>query len=102
MKYLHRFKWNNLVEQMNYEKITKDQRLRLEMGRVKKESEFFARQMDEVKRRKRKGLQTDQGVLEKRTQFYESRQRKSRDPSKETTSITAPGVDSNLLAKIFG
>lgn len=86
---------------MNYEKITKDQRLKLEMGKVRKESEFFAKQMDELKRRKRKGLQTDQSTLDKRQEFYESRQRKTREPSKETTSISAPGVDSGLLTKIF-
>ena len=101
MKYLHRFKWHNLNEDFNYEKHTRDQRLQLEMGKVKKESDFFAKQMDELKRRTKKGLKTDQELLDKRSDYYSSRQRKTREPEKASTAKAAPGVDSNLLNSIF-
>lgn len=71
------------------------------MGKVKKESDFFAKQMDELKRRTKKGLKTDQELLDKRSDYYSSRQRKTREPEKASTAKAAPGVDSNLLNSIF-
>jgi ESF2/ABP1 family protein len=101
MKYLHRFKWHNLSEDMNYERHTRDQRMQLEMGNVRKESEFFAKQMDELKRRKRKGLEINKEALDKRSSFYSKRQRKTADPERDSASREASGLDSNLLTRIF-
>lgn len=73
IKYLHRFKWHHLTEQMNVEKRMKDQRLRFEVGRAKKEVEFYEEQVDEMRRRK-KHAKSDVDTSS-RVQFYNKRQR---------------------------
>jgi len=100
MKYLHKFKWTHLTEQMNYEKTTRNQRLMLEMSKVKKESDFFAAQMDEHKRRSRKGEGTSENLINKRKDYYQSRQNQVRE-SKASSSSTDTAVDTNLLSRIF-
>lgn len=98
MKYLHRVKWQHLSEQVNLEKVTKDQRLRMEMGLVKKESDFYAEQMNRLKQKQRKGIQESDEVLDKRKQFYTEKQNKG--PETGTSSSTA-SVDDDLLTRIF-
>jgi ESF2/ABP1 family protein len=111
IKYLHRFKWGHLTEQMNYEKALRDQRLRFEMGRAKKEAEFYGEQVDELKRRKRKHAETSEQELESRSGHYSKKQRltdeeiraaKKEQNKKNPNSATATDdVDSELIARIF-
>lgn len=74
IKYLNRFKWHHLTEQMSMEKRLKDQRLRFEVGRAKKEVEFYEEQVDELRRRKRNAKSDDIDVVG-RVQFYNKKQR---------------------------
>jgi len=78
IKYLHRFKWHNLTEQQNYEKALRDERLRFEVSRVKKEAQFYEEQVDELKRRKRKNIEPSQDVLESRSSLFQKRQKINR------------------------
>ena len=105
MKYIHRLKWHHLTEQTNYTKMARDQRLQLEMGRVTKETNFFAEQMDELKKRKEsKRVEAKPKTLEKRKDFYEQRQRKKweqKQPEESPGESSNPGIDTNLLSRIF-
>lgn len=96
IKYLHRVKWHHLSEQMNAEKVARDQRLRLEMGRVKKESDFFAEQTEQRKKRQKKGHDPDSDVLDKRKQFYEKKQNRGDDEAGPSQPVA-----SDLLQRIF-
>lgn len=55
VRFVIRFKWSHLTEQMNLEKIQRDQRLRSEMGRAgaAEEEPFKDGRVNELKRRKR-------------------------------------------------
>lgn len=105
MKYIHRLKWHHLTEQTNYTKMARDQRMQLEMGRVTKESNFFAEQMDELKKRKKnRTVETDSRTLKKRKDFYDQRQRKQweqQQPGESPGESSNPGIDTNLLSRIF-
>ena len=97
MKYLHGVKWQHLSEQVNLEKVSRDQRLRLEMSRVKKQSDFFAEQTHQHRKRQKQGLSAPEQVLDRRREFYSDRQNKAEAP---TTSHEA-SVDGDLLQRIF-
>ncbi|KAI1293592.1 Activator of basal transcription 1 [Halotydeus destructor] len=102
IKYLHRFKWNNLTEQMNYERSQRSQRLRFEMGQVKKESDFYAEQVDELKRRKRKDMVASASEIESRSGLYSKTQRMTEDQIiKKSTKKKSDQVDDDLIARIF-
>uniref|UniRef100_A0A1I7S753 Activator of basal transcription 1 n=1 Tax=Bursaphelenchus xylophilus TaxID=6326 RepID=A0A1I7S753_BURXY len=46
IKYLHGFKWSNLVEQLNYERNIEDQRLRIELAQARNEGKHFVEQVE--------------------------------------------------------
>ncbi|TRY72115.1 hypothetical protein TCAL_10596 [Tigriopus californicus] len=52
IKYLPRFKWSHLTERLNYEKATHHQKMRTEIARAKKESDFFKRKVEMSTKRK--------------------------------------------------
>ena len=96
IKYLRRVKWHDLSEQVNLEKESRDQRLRMEMSRVKKESDFYADQMYQLKRREKQSLQASDEVLDRRKHFYTEKQNKAVEaPSKQTV------VGDDLLQRLF-
>jgi len=52
LKYLKRFKWSHLAEQMTYEKALREQQLRLEINRAKKEATFYTNMIDRSRHKK--------------------------------------------------
>jgi ESF2/ABP1 family protein len=111
IRYLRRFKWNHLTEQMNYEKALRDQRLRFEMGRVKKETEFYMERVDELKVRQKKGKGGETGFEDKtkaRSGLYKKKQRLTDEEIRRKKALdmdmdaeAEPGVDMELLSNIF-
>ena len=47
-----RFKWSHLAEQIAYEKALREQKLRLEIGRAKKEATFYTEMIERSKHKK--------------------------------------------------
>ena len=73
MKYLPRFKWNNLTEQIAYELKVKEQKLKTELAQSKRENKLYLQNVDKAKmiqgmqeKRKAKGVSLDQESLVKR------------------------------------
>lgn len=53
IKYLHKFKWAHLTEQMAQDRATRDQKRRFEMGHTKKQVEFYQQMTERSKRLKK-------------------------------------------------
>lgn len=98
IKYLHRFKWHHLTEQMSMEKRLNDQRLRFEVGKAKKEVEFYEEQVDELRRRK-KNSKSDIDVLS-RVQFYNKKQRAT-DEQIRASKPQEDDTGNEFLSRIF-
>ncbi|KAH7637804.1 pre-rrna-processing protein esf2-like protein [Dermatophagoides farinae] len=90
MKYLKRFKWSHLAEQMAYEKALRDQKLRLEIGRAKREATFYA-EMIERSRHKRAIYNDNNRTYKQRVTDEQIRQQKP-NPNE---------LDEELLESIF-
>ena len=54
IKYLNRFRWTHLSERLSYEKAVKDQRLRTEIAKAKREASYYAKVLEQSIRMKRK------------------------------------------------
>ena len=49
LKYLHKFKWNDLVESMTLEKKIQEKELKIEIAQSKRENDFIIKDKDDVK-----------------------------------------------------
>ena len=49
MKYLPKFKWDNLTEEIEYQKALREQRMQLELSVAKKERDFYLQKVDQAK-----------------------------------------------------
>ena len=49
VKYLPKFTWDTLTEEMEYQKALREKKLRLEMDVAKKERDFYLARMDQAK-----------------------------------------------------
>ncbi|GMH73230.1 hypothetical protein TL16_g06127 [Triparma laevis f. inornata] len=68
LKYLRGFKWSHLTEKVAYERRVREQRLRVEMSKAKREVKEYERKIEEgekfeqmVKKRKRSGKEVKEG-----------------------------------------
>lgn len=95
IKYLHRFKWHHLREQIAQERALNEQRLRFEIQQARKETNFFL-EMSE-KRGKKKSIAN---LLEK-SAMLQKKQTVSDETIRSTKNDTTDGVDVGLLEKIF-
>lgn len=100
MKYLHRFKWNHLTEHMNHEKSQKDQRLRFEVTRAKRDAEFYVEQARLSKRHKKNDSSGGDDLMAGRESFYEKRQRISDEKIRRDKGDTQR-LEDEILTRIF-
>ena len=49
MKYLPKFKWDNLTEEIEYQKALREQRMQLELSVAKKERDFYLQKVQQAK-----------------------------------------------------
>ena len=49
MKYLPKFKWDNLTEEIEYQKALREQRMQLELSVAKKERDFYLQKVEQAK-----------------------------------------------------
>ena len=95
IKYLHRLKWHHLNEQVAFDQRSKEQRLRMELGRVRREADFYTGQLVKLKRLNKQSEElVDHQKIKSRKQFYQNKQL---IPAKSRESE----LDSSLLERIF-
>ncbi|KAI8986925.1 hypothetical protein BDB01DRAFT_783969 [Pilobolus umbonatus] len=111
IKYLPKFKWQHLTEQMAYEKRAREQRLRNEIAQANRENKVYisnverAKMLQNMEEKKRKRNETTEDTMRvKRT--FEQRGKVSRevDPTASGKQVIDK-IDSNLqhvLGNIFG
>ncbi|KHJ48904.1 hypothetical protein D918_01209 [Trichuris suis] len=95
IKYLHRFKWHHLTEQLVYEKSKHKQRMRIEISQAKREAQFFTQQIEKgaaIRKLEKEILQKDG-----RWERYQ-RQLRQRKPKK---TVASAGDRSELLKQVF-
>lgn len=101
IKYLHRFKWAHLTEQMAQDRATRDQKRRFEMGHAKKQVEFYQQMTERSRRLKKSNSKTDKVPLDKPTadklKNIDSKQNKPISEGQEM----AVTVNEDLLSSIF-
>ncbi|XP_055329676.1 activator of basal transcription 1-like [Paramacrobiotus metropolitanus] len=110
MKYLHRFKWNHLTERLAHERVVRKHRLRQEMAQAKRQTNFYAKNIEQSKmlqRLKAQKAKEGQEFAPLKTftipqvltdQEIRDRNRKSKSkPSKTQPS----GLDNVILQKLF-
>ncbi|XP_061958553.1 uncharacterized protein LOC133679852 isoform X3 [Populus nigra] len=47
IKYLSKFKWDNLTDKIAYEKVIREQKLALEISAAKRERDFYLKKVDQ-------------------------------------------------------
>lgn len=100
IKYLHRFKWAHLTEQMAQDRATRDQKRRFEMGHTKKQVEFY-QQMTERSKRLKKLNKNNTTPLDKTTvDKLKNIATKQNKPISEGHEM-AVSVNEDLLSSIF-
>lgn len=89
LKYLKRFKWSHLTEQMNYEKALVDQKLRIEMRLAKKEATFQAQMIERSRKKKQIFADPDRSYKQRATDEQILAEKED------------DGLDDQLMADIF-
>ncbi|XP_023135895.1 activator of basal transcription 1 [Amphiprion ocellaris] len=121
IKYLHRFQWTHLSEQLAYEQTVLQQRLRTEVSQAKKETNFYLNNVEKSahldklkKKRQRDGEQVEEKTWDfTQRQTEEEIQKRRKKKKKEEDLVTQKHLDkarliqqksqsnASLLAKIF-
>lgn len=87
IRYLPKFKWDNLTEEMEYQKALKEKKMQLELAVAKKERDFFLAKMDQAKaleamKERRVKRRAQEGAVENETE-EEALQRYYREKEEE-------------------
>ena len=66
LKYLHKFKWNDLIENLTMEKKVQEKKLKIEISQSKRENDFIIKNYEKSKKylNKKKELKEDDNVQE--------------------------------------
>ncbi|CAM6090450.1 unnamed protein product [Calypogeia fissa] len=78
IKYLHKFKWDNLTGEMAYKKAVREQKLAVEISAAKKERDFYLSRVDQARA----------------ISSMEERKRKRKDAEKTEAETASPGLES--------
>lgn len=93
----HRFVWSHLAEQITYEKALRDQRLRFELTRAKKEADFYTSMVEKSKRQNKRKNDSQENNNEHQRNY---KQRFTDEQIVKSKNISNE-VDVDLLEKIF-
>lgn len=98
IKYLHKFKWCHLTEQLAHDKAVKDQKRRFELSQTKKQVDFYQKMTERSKLLKKKRSQANPDPKESnKVKALQSRQNKPKGQGEE---LSVP-VSEDLLSSIF-
>lgn len=103
IKYLHRFKWCHLTEQLAHDKAVKDQKRRFEMSQTKKQVDFYQRITERsrlMKRKKKHKDEEEEGGLDGESARIQALKTKQNKPVGQGKELAVP-VDDDLLSSIF-
>ncbi|KAK9119899.1 hypothetical protein Scep_017992 [Stephania cephalantha] len=120
IKYLSKFKWDNLTEELAYKKAIRDQKLALEISAAKRERDFYLSKVDkshaltniEKKRKKlfrlkKQKINNDVAGVTSDTQIEEHqskvvRQFPQKQPVADVSAMNKPRLSKDILAGVFG
>lgn len=112
IKYLSKFKWDHLTEEIAYKNATREQKLALELSLAKKERDFYLKKVDqshalshidERLKKKRKNQQMGSSETQGDEQVAKViRQFPQIKPVKDDAEKQKPGLSKDLLAGVFG
>lgn len=109
IKYLHKFKWNNLTEQIAYEKQVRQAKLRAEIAQATRENKAFIKNVErakmidgiQAKRKEKHGPNaTADEEVKVRREFDQRAVRTTRSDVSKPTAVNDERV-SNILKKVF-
>ena len=123
IRYLPKFKWDNLMEEIEYQKAAREQRQRLELEMAKKERDFYMARVEQAKmiasmeeRRKKRVAENPDSVPESpeeqmKMAKLQEKQEKSRllRTFKQRKALDDPNIDSkqgmmslDMIKSLFG
>lgn len=100
LKYLHRFKWAHLTEQLAHDKAVKDQKRRFEFAQTKKQVDFYQKMTERSKFLKRRRAHTDPDPNSKDSNKVRALQNRQNKPINRGEEFSVP-VSMELLGSIF-
>lgn len=109
IKYLHKFKWNNLTEQIAYEKQVRQSKLRAEIAQATRENKAFVKNVErskmiegiQAKRREKKGESATAEEDTKVRRAFDQRVVKTTRTDTSKPSVVSDERVSNVLSKVF-
>lgn len=105
IKYLSKFKWDDLTEELAFKKAIREQKLAVELSAAKRERDFYLSKVDqsralssiEERLKKKQKVKQDSGKIAKVTRHF---------PQKKPMSANAdgnkPGLSDDILDAVFG
>ena len=97
IKYLHKFKWSHLMDQLHMDKTTRDHKRRFEMSQVKKQADFYQKMTERSRFMKNRGSQRSTDAQASKLATLQQRQKK---PIQNGNELSV-NVDTDLLSCIF-
>lgn len=97
IRYLHKFKWTHLTEQLTHDRAVKNQKRRFELDHTKKQVEFYQNMVERSKIMKKNPRLAEKVPSEDKMKVIEKRQIKPR----EMDSVLDVKVDEDFLSSIF-
>lgn len=115
IKYLRKFKWDNLIEEIAYKNAVREQKLAMEISAAKKERDFYLAKVDQSrairssgehlrKKQKREAESSDKVQSEKTDDLPPKvlRYFPQRKSVADAVSEGAPRLSKDVLARVFG
>ncbi|KAL7592015.1 pre-rRNA-processing protein ESF2 [Lactuca sativa] len=111
IKYLSKFKWDHLTEEIAYKNATREQKLELELSAAKKERDFYLAKVDQSRAlssiderlKKRHKIQQAAGSTSEEPQAAKvTRQFPQTKPVRDNAEKRKAGLSKDVLAGVFG
>ncbi|KAM0072461.1 putative RNA recognition motif domain, nucleotide-binding alpha-beta plait domain superfamily [Helianthus debilis subsp. tardiflorus] len=114
IKYLSKFKWDHLTEEIAYKNATREQKLALELSAAKKERDFYLAKVDQSRAlssiderlKKKRKIQQANGTSEVQGDHQQAakviRQFPQTKSVRDGGEKQKPGLSKDLLAGVFG
>lgn len=113
IKYLTKFKWDDLTDEIAYKSAIREQKLNMVMSAAKREKDFYlskvekSRAMTEIDERmkKKRKIQEESGSNAEPAQVFPPRvvrQFRQKIAIKNEVSQSKPGLSTDVLASVFG
>ncbi|XP_062105592.1 pre-rRNA-processing protein ESF2 [Humulus lupulus] len=113
IKYLSKFKWDDLTEEIAYKKAAREQKLALEISAAKRERDFYLSKVDQARAfssieerlKKKQKLEQEPGAdldLPVSNQALKVRKFPQKQPVAKNESENKPKLSKDILAGVFG